>query len=81
MLALLSSVLMGIINILPNSPFQSTLDGEIYKLDFLPYLNWFIPFDNALKLTQLWLVAIIAYYLYDTVKNIVQDFIVAKLTS
>lgn len=46
MTKLLSVLLLALINILPNSPFQTTVDGEIYKLEFLSYLNWFIPFDN-----------------------------------
>jgi hypothetical protein len=81
MLHLLSSLLLGVVNLLPDSPFQTLLEGELYKLDFLPYVNWFIPFDNALRITELWLVSMIAYYLYDTVKGIIQDFIIAKLTS
>jgi hypothetical protein len=79
MLSLLTSLLLGVVNLLPDSPFQTTLDGEIYKLDFLAYLNWFIPFDNALKLIRLWLVAILAYYIYDSVKDVVKDFIVDKI--
>jgi hypothetical protein len=81
MLKLLTSLILGVVNILPDSPFQTTLDGEIYKLDFLSYLNWFIPFDNALKLIRIWLVAILAYYLYDSVKDIVKDFIIDKITN
>jgi hypothetical protein len=81
MLKLLTSLILGVVNILPDSPFQTTLDGEIYKLDFLAYLNWFIPFDNALKLIKIWLVAILAYYLYDSVKDIVKDFIIDKITN
>jgi hypothetical protein len=79
MVGLLSTLLLGVINILPDSPFQTTLNGEIYSLDFLPYLNWFIPFDNALKITELWVVAIVAYYLYDIVKKIINDFVVGYL--
>lgn len=79
MIKLLSTLLLAILNILPDSPFQTTLDGEIYKLDFLPYLNWFVPFDNALKITQLWLIGIIAYYLYDVVIYVVKRLIIEKI--
>lgn len=81
MLKLLTSLILGVLNILPDSPFQTTLDGEIYRLDFLAYLNWFIPFDNALRLVRVWLAAILAYYLYDSVKDIVKDFIIDKITN
>lgn len=79
MIKLLSALLLAILNILPTSPFQTTLDGELYKLNFLPYLNWFVPFDNALKITQLWLVGILAYYLYDVVIYIVKRLIIEKI--
>ncbi|MDE7324129.1 MAG: hypothetical protein K2N73_15730 [Lachnospiraceae bacterium] len=79
MIKLLSALLLAVVSILPNSPFQTTLDGEIYKLDFLPYLNWFIPFDNCLKITQLWLAAITLYYVYDIVMDIVNRMIIEKI--
>ena len=79
MIKLLSALLLAVLNILPNSPFQTTLDGEVYKLNFLPWLNWFVPFDNALKITQLWLVGIAAYYLYDVVVYVVKRLIIEKL--
>ena len=79
MIKLLSALFMALINILPDSPFQTTLNGEIYKLDFLPYLNWFVPFDNCLKITQIWIVAISAYYLYDSVSGIVNRLILEKM--
>ena len=79
MIKMLSVLILAILNILPNSPFQTTLDGEIYKLNFLPYLNWFVPFDNALKITRLWLVGVIAYYLYDVVVYVVKRLIIEKL--
>ena len=79
MIKLLQVLLMAVINLLPNSPFQTTLNGEIYKLDFLPYLNWFVPFDNCLKITQIWIVAVSAYYLYDIVSGVVNKLIIDKL--
>ena len=79
MIGLLSSLFMAVLNLLPNSPFQTTVDGEIYKLDFLPYLNWFIPFDNCLKITQIWVVAVAAYYLYDVIIDIVKRLVIDKL--
>lgn len=79
MLSLIRVILLDIINWLPQSPFQSTYDGVIYKLDFLPYLNWFIPFDNALMILQLWLPCIITYYLYDGVSKFLKEHIISKI--
>ena len=78
MIKLLCTLFLAILSILPTSPFQTTLGGEIYKLNFLPYLNWFLPFDNALKITQFWVVGIVAYYMYDYVIYIVKKLIVDK---
>lgn len=79
MFKLISVLFLAILNLLPSSPFQTTVDGAIYKLDFLSYLNWFIPFDNCLKVTRLWIVCIGIYYLYNFVKKIGVDFILSNL--
>ena len=79
MTKLLSVLLLALINILPNSPFQTTVDGEIYKLEFLPYLNWFIPFDNCLKITRAWLLCIIAYYIFTMTKKTMFNFFLNKI--
>lgn len=79
MIALLSALFMAVINLLPSSPFQTNVDGILYKLDFLPYLNWFVPFDNCLKIIQIWLPCIVAYYLYDVIIGIVNRLILDKL--
>ena len=56
------------------------LDGELFELDFLPYLNWFVPFDNFLKIMELWLPCITAYYVYSYVKGIIDKLIISKLS-
>lgn len=71
MIALLQILLLALYNILPDSPFQSTLDGELYKLDFLPFLNWFVPFDNALRITRVWLTAMAIYYIFPIVRKFI----------
>ena len=79
MIKLLSILIMAIYSILPDSPFQSNVDGVLYKLDFLPYLNWFVPFDNCLKITSTWLVCILVYYNFDLIKSFLMKLFVNKL--
>ena len=79
MIKILSILITAIYTILPDSPFQTTMDGVIYKLDFLPYLNWFVPFDNCLKITRTWLLCIIVYYNFSFIKKFLFDTILKKL--
>lgn len=78
MILVLKTVIMAVLNLLPDSPFQTVLDF-IGEFDFLPYLNWFVPFDNALAITYAWASAILAYYMYDTVSATVRRFIIDRL--
>ncbi|MFG6322801.1 MAG: hypothetical protein K1W41_15365 [Lachnospiraceae bacterium] len=57
--------------VLPNSPFSSVADG-IREFEFLPFLNWFIPFDRCLEVTALWCVMLAAVYNFDFLKDIVR---------
>lgn len=78
MIELLSNMLAAVVNLLPDSPF-STLEEFQAQIDFLPYLNWFVPFDNALTVTRIWITAIFAYYVYDTVSGVIKSLIIDKL--
>lgn len=78
MIKLITSILTAVMNILPDSPFQTLFDSGV-ELGFLPYLNWFVPFDNFLKVTRVWVSAILAYYTYDMVSSVIRKLIVDKL--
>ena len=78
MIELLTSLLAPVVGNLPDSPFQ-TLNEFRNQFDFLPYLNWFVPFDSALTITRVWVTAIFAYYVYDTVSNLINRLIIDKL--
>lgn len=79
MIGFIKVVLLALLNLLPDSPFQTALNGEIYKLDFLPYLNWFLPFDNCLKILRVWVGAILLYYGYDNIKDFINNNILSKI--
>ena len=52
-----------LIEILPKSPFYY-FDANPEVKQVLRYLNWFIPIDTMLSITEGWLTAIALYYVY-----------------
>lgn len=67
---LLKILIMALYRILPLSPFKGVAD-ELGQFDFLPYLNWFIPFDRCFGFTVKWCAALALVYNFDLVKDIV----------
>lgn len=61
----LGSILSLIFSILPPSPF-SVINNSIIA-EYLPYINYFVPFSEVVVILQTWLVAIGVYYLYQVV--------------
>lgn len=78
MIALVKLLLNLLYNMLPNSPIAEAV-GQI-NFDFLPYLNWVVPFDNAVKMTRAWLSCILLYYSYNVAKKVIFDVIIKKIT-
>lgn len=81
MLKLISVLLIALYAILPTSPIQTAFADMQMDGQFLGWLNWFIPFDLASKITTTWLLCIVAYYAFTTVKKVVMNYIVDKLLS
>lgn len=81
MITLLNLIMKSLIQILPIDPIQQYLITNVNAFTFLPFLNWIIPFDIIAVITELWSGAIISYYAFDTVKNIVDKYIIDKLFS
>lgn len=52
-----------LIEILPKSPFYY-FDANPKVKQILCYLNWFIPIDIMLSITEGWLTAIALYYVF-----------------
>lgn len=78
-LKLLAALLIALYAILPSSPIQSALAEFNMDGQFLGWLNWFIPFDLASRITVTWLTCIVAYYAFVTIKKVVMDYIIGKL--
>ncbi len=52
-----------VIILLPTSPFQSIKIDPIF-IDFLGYMNYYIPMKNLLAIMIEWLSCIVIYYTY-----------------
>ena len=51
-----------LISLLPLSPF-ATVSSFGYTAEILSYVNWFIDFDRMAGFFNLWLLALLAYWL------------------
>lgn len=54
-------MLQAVINLLPNSPFAS-ISIPTSLSNVLGYINYVIPVANIVKVTALWVTAIVTYY-------------------
>lgn len=75
MVKLLKMIIMAVFSLLPDSPFQDMVDGIAYDKDFIPFLNWYIPFDICATMTLAWLVCLLVYYGYVLVKKIIFQYL------
>jgi len=65
---ILFSILDVLLSILPMTPFKIMI-SQIDGIDYLGYVNWFLPFDFASKCFRAWLGCVIAYYIYKYLKE------------
>lgn len=61
----LINALTWVIELLPDSPFQAISNSEVNE--FLGTLNWFIPMDLIVAELELWLTAVVIFYMYQIV--------------
>ncbi|MDE7339275.1 MAG: hypothetical protein K2N80_01775 [Lachnospiraceae bacterium] len=81
MINIIKIIFIAIFELLPTSPFQVMFDQLMIDFDFLPYLNWFLPFDTCATMMLAWLDCVLVYYAFVLVKKIVVDFILQKVVS
>lgn len=81
MLNIIKTLFMAVFNLLPDDPFISIVDGVVYDVDFLPTLNFFVPFDICATMLLGWLDCILVYYAFMLVKKIVLDYVLSKVLS
>lgn len=54
-----------IINLLPDSPFQSVNNSDVNT--FLGGLNWVFPISQMISILESWLVVVTVYYTYQLI--------------
>ena len=62
----LDYVLSVVLALLPDSPFQ-LLTRNNTVIEYLGYVNYFIPMSEILAILQLWLTAVGIYYVYQAI--------------
>lgn len=72
--SVLGAALLAVVNvlvaILPTSPFESVM-YYFSQFEYLPYINYFIPVDAILAVTELWITAVAFWYAYCFVMDII----------
>lgn len=66
----LVSGLIWIVELLPSSPFLVINNTVITQ--YLPWINWIIPVFEITVILQLWLYAILGFYLYKAILRFMQ---------
>lgn len=62
-----SSVLAFVLQLLPESPFQSFLIMPASVKNVLGFLNWLVPVAYISTITSAWVVAVAVYYAYSAI--------------
>lgn len=82
-------VIIAIYSILPDDPFVSILESvSTSGVEYLSFMNWFLPFDTCSTMMLAWLNCILVYYAfvlikklaYFTIKNIFSKISLTALT-
>lgn len=64
--ALFLGLVALILAFLPSSPFTAVLN-TISSIPYLSYLNWFFPVTECIAVLEVWLSAILIYYVYSAI--------------
>lgn len=76
MVSIIKMLFIAIFNLLPESPFRALIDGVVVDNYYLPYLNWFLPFDICSTMMLAWLDCVLVYYAFVLTKKIVMDYLI-----
>lgn len=56
-------VILNVLSLLPMSPFGSFIE-DVAGFEFLGYMNYFIPFQAMATVLNVYIAALLAYYVY-----------------
>lgn len=63
--SLLTNTINWLVDLLPDSPFQS-IEMSVFD-SYLGYINYFVPIDFMISTFLLWLSSISVYYIYSVI--------------
>lgn len=66
----LVTALNFVLQLLPDSPFQSITLGPV--AEYIGYVNWFFPIQEILLFLSVWLAAVLIYYAYTVILRVTQ---------
>lgn len=72
-IGLIFDIFDSLLSFLPSTPFIVMLE-KIEDIDVLGYVNYFIPFDFCAVCINLWLVCVLAYYVYKYLKKAIDNY-------
>ncbi len=78
--SILGNIFDALFDLLPESPFQKVYSEVEISSDILGYLNWFFPISTMVVITDVWLICILCYYIYITVRELVYLFVLNRLS-
>lgn len=61
-----NSMLMLIIDLLPDSPFRGFIDN-IMSIPYIGFLNYFVPVSDFVAILTVWCGAIAIYYVFSAI--------------
>lgn len=67
---LIGSVFGGIIAILPEDPIAAGAIDLSLPIEFIEYMNWIFPFGLILTTINIWIAAIIGYFLLSIILRV-----------
>ena len=71
LLAGLKGALIAVLDLLPDSPFRGFID-DLAGVEFLGYLNYFIPISDFIALLAVWGAAIGTFYVLSAILRFVK---------
>ena len=64
--AIFLALVAFVLAFLPDSPF-TTVAESISNVPYLQYLNWFFPVTECIAVFEVWLTAVLVYYVYQAI--------------
>lgn len=86
MIASILKIMTKLISILPDDPLLSAIESRMEVISsYMGYMNYFIPFNGVANLLDLWVKAIMLYWIFYINRDLIKkwfdkivDFVMSK---